>query len=157
MHSAPTIASRTMDLKHVYERFYFSFQLPTAGHCSFVDENQTIRIKMHEHCCEAKFEDILVSPSSLEEVYRFCCFLKRTINSKPTADIVFFVGPVLRIQVGSAFLLGCYMILALGLSVKETWEHFEELESSSIVTYECSEGLNLMDFWGAVSHARFLI
>jgi hypothetical protein len=142
-----------MDRKHVYGRFYFSFQMPNSVHCCVDENNSSAMITMQEHCCD--FQDIVSSPSSLETVYRFSCFLKRTIASNATADIVICVGPIARIQISSAFLLGCFILLSETLTVKELWKCFEQLEISSLDTFEFSEGLKLMDFWGAVHRARW--
>ena len=153
-----TLQSRTRfrimgETRHVYGRLYLSFQLPIqiAASSNPTDQICVIEIKMPEHC---EMDDASISPSNLEDVYLLCRLIKQKILSSSTAKIVVCAGPIHRMHVKAAFLLGCYLLLSTDLSVEETWRHFDQLGQNAITTFSCCDGLGLIDFWGAIHRAR---
>ena len=89
--------------------------------------------------------------SSLEEIYKFDLMLQAKMRQNRGAKFVICTGAQESCQLKTAFLLGCYMIMSLGLTPKETADLFQPIRRR----FDDSKlGGAMLSSWTALHEAR---
>lgn len=111
---------------------------------------QTIIISMDTFCKELD-DSLEFLPISLEDISRFYDVLTHKKNSCQHIKILICTGPVNRIQFGTVFLIGCYMLIrGKGLNeVQSALCPFDDIMSG----FDCN-GMSHKDFWSAFYRAQ---
>jgi hypothetical protein len=134
-------------------KFIFSIIIETHAKCSRMLrlqglQKQTVVVSMEIFCKE--LDDRLdFLPISLEDISRFYDFIRSTCHSSTRSQnhIIFCTGPVYRIQFGTVFLLGCYMLIC-GLNSEEVRHALYPFERT-MGRFQCN-GMSCNDFWSAI-------
>ena len=111
-------------------------------------QRQTTIVSMETFCKELD-DRLEFLPISLEDISRFYDLITSTCHSSTGSQnqIVFCTGPAHRIQFGTVFLLGCYMLIC-GLNCEEVRHaliRFERITGR----FQCY-GMSCNDFWSAI-------
>jgi hypothetical protein len=90
-------------------------------------------------------------PSGLYDIYRFYSLARKISRREPGATVIFCAGHIEAVQIGSTFLLGCYLILS-GKDSDEARSVFSDCDQL-LKRFEYADCLQISDFWGAVHTA----
>jgi hypothetical protein len=134
-------------------KFTYSASFETHTKCSRMLklqglQRQTIVVSMEIFCKELD-DRLEFLPISLEDISRFYDLIISTCHSStgPQNHIIFCTGPVHRIQFGTVFLLGCYMLIC-GLNTEEVGHALIQFERTT-GRFQCN-GMSCHDFWSAI-------
>jgi hypothetical protein len=135
-------------------KFTYSVSFETHSKCSRMLklqglQKQTVVVSMEVFCKELD-DRLEFLPISLEDISRFYDLLISTCHSSrggPQDHIIFCTGPVYRIQFGTVFLLGCYMLIC-GLNCEEVRHSLVRFERT-MDRFQCN-GMSCHDFWSAI-------
>ena len=128
-----------------------SLYLDTALQCSQRSSGNDKLVSMIHFCSEIDEGDNNM-PLALEDIYRFYKMVestKRKLNGS-AARIVLCCGQVPRIQFGTIFLLGSYMLVS-GKRISDLCNSFSKYDS--ILERFRSGGLGVHDFWCSLAKA----
>jgi hypothetical protein len=134
-------------------KFTYSVTFESHAKCSRLlklqgMQRQTVVVSMEIFCKELD-DRLEFLPISLEDISRFYDMIISTCHSSGGTQnhIIFCTGPVHRIQFGTVFLLGCYMLIC-GLNSEEVRHALVQFEHV-MGRFECN-GMSCNDFWSAL-------
>ena len=135
----------------VYDRYYLTFR--TAQEANILLRNLNtdssyVQVSMEQFNSECS----TFCPSGLHDIHRFYTLVKKVLRQGPRVKIIFCAGHVEAVQLGSAFLLGCYLILS-GLSCEDTKSAFSSCDQL-FKGFEYTDCLQISDFWGSIHCAK---
>ena len=112
--------------------------------------HRSVIISMDTFCKELD-DSLEFLPISLEDMSRFYQVLQNKKNSHQNHHIVICTGPLNRIQFGTIFLIGCYMLIS-GKPLSEV--QFALFPFESLMSgFDCN-GMTHQDFWSAFYRAQ---
>ena len=119
--------SRSVSFFHVHSRLYLA--LYEKGQAEILAKHEfqnkyIIRSPLSTVWSDAENG---FSPGSLSEVYQFDSSVKEMTRKNPEFRIVFSSGAGSELQVKTAFLIGCHMIMSHGIGFEETFLAFRPL------------------------------
>ena len=137
----------------VHDRYYLTFR--TSQEVSDLLSNMRIdqtyfQVSMEQFDSECS----VFCPSGLHDIYRFYSLVRKILRQGPNVKIIFCAGRVEVVQIGSAFLLGCFLILQ-GLDCEKAKLAFSSCDQL-FKGFEYTDCLQISDFWGAIHNAKVL-
>lgn len=151
---------------HLHKRLYFSLFDPVQAsivaahelHSNFVivPYNQGFGSDFRQ-----QLELIERGPISLAEIYSFDCMMRAVARQNPDSKLIICTGSLSAIRARTALLVGCYMLLSIGLDLEKILQLFAPLHDLPKCPIndnneDCawSKELTASSCWGALATAR---
>jgi hypothetical protein len=137
----------------VHDRYYLTFR--TSQEVSMLLSNASVdqtyfQVSMEQFDSECS----VFCPSGLHDIFRFYTLVRRILRQGPHVRIIFCASRFEMVQLGSAFLLGCYLILQ-GLDCDGARSAFSSCDQL-FKEFEYTDCLQISDFWEAIHRAKVL-
>ena len=96
-------------------------------------------------------EETGFSPSSLIDIYKFKSMADQVARRNPDSKLVFAAGAAAQEQMRTVFLIGCHLMMSLGIDPEGALKGFEKFDEFFV----CGEGQTvcMMDCWRCFHHA----
>ena len=142
------------------------FQVYEQIHVALYDEQQAERMSLHaitgkfimvprNKSCKENSNSLSdrngFYPSSLVDIYKFNEMSNQIARRNPDSKLIFLAGSSIEARSTVIFLIGCHMMMSLGMDVANVYQIFKKFDE--FFADKAGSKLHILDRWKAVERA----